>query len=303
MATKIAINRRVKEILRLLDHTPLPAHLILEGSQTFGSPEESDTGFGTVRRVRQRMLDLVRAKLVTLHEFTLAGRGTMNFYHLAPDGYRVLYHDDPPPEHRRFFRPAANLNWEHTYANARVIVKTLVAAHRAGIRVNSLRREGELTLTARNRSVQPDHFFQLAASGSVFNMLFEIDRQSETLDGHRVKAWRQRILTYQAYQEKLLAHHRKERLRRLRVIFLTISMQHAYNFLALARDLAANPRRLLFYASTIDTYLSEERALTQPILLDHRGHFQSLVNLHSSSQFQRTPVILPRQVLEPPLPL
>lgn len=299
----IVPTRRVKDILRLLDRTPLPADLILQASETFGTLDDRDDGFSNVRRVREKMQQLAARKLVSVEEYTLVHRGAVNFYQLAPDGYRMLLGRDPPPSHRKFFRPVAKLNWEHTYANAKVIVKTLVSAYRAGIRISSFCRERELILEAGGHRVEPDHFFQFQTSGRVFNQLVEVDRNTETLDSLNPRAWRQRILGYDAYQDRLLAGRRKEPQRRLRVTFLTTTIEHAYNFLALVGHLLGNRRRVLFYAATIDAYLNDRDPLRNPIFLDHRGRFQALVNIHPGSLFIRDPVQLPRHVVELPQPI
>jgi hypothetical protein len=307
MAKKILGNLeptpRVKEILRLLDRSPLPAHLIREGSITFGETEEGDGSFATDRRVRQKMQQIVAAGLASEHDFTLVGRGAMKFYQLAPAGYRLLYQVDPPDDHRKFFRPVAKLNWEHTYANAKVIIKTTTAAHSAGIRVTSFCRERELTLATVSHSVEPDHFFQFHFGGRFFNVFAEVDLNTETLDGFHPKAWRQRILAYEAYQDWLIAVWRQNGRHgpepRCRVVFLTTSTYHAYHLLSLARSLAPNPGRRLFLAATLDEYLSAADPLRSPILLDHHGNWESIVNLHASASFERSPVKLPRQLVAP----
>jgi hypothetical protein len=197
MANKFRRNieptQRVKDILRLVDKTPLPAHLILDGSRTFGSAEEPDTGFTNVRRVREKMQQLVAAGLVTERPYTIVGRGVMNFYQITPAGYELLYQAKPADSH------------QHLYANAKVIVKNLVAAHAAGIRISTFFRENETTFATGSYSVQPDNVHQLFFGGRFFNCPFEIDRNTETLDGFHPKAWRHRILAYEAYQDSLLA--------------------------------------------------------------------------------------------------
>ncbi len=295
-------NQRVIDILRLLDRTPMPADLILQASETFGRLDDPDDGFTDARRVREKMQRLTKAGLVSVQEYTITHRGATNFYHLTPEAYRLVYQKEPDEKHRRYFRPVARLNWEHVYANAKVIVKTLVSAHRGGIPILHFCRDREITIQAGPYTVVPDHFFQFKTSGRVFNHLFEVDRNTQTLDGSHPKAWRQRILGYEGYQDQLLAT-KKESLRRLRVTFLTTSIEHAYNFLALARELARNSDRVLFYAATIDAYLNDENPLVNPILLDHHGRWQALVNIHPTSFFIRDPVQLPKQVMEPGLPL
>jgi hypothetical protein len=151
--------------------------------------------------------------------------------------------------------------------------------------------------------VQPDNVHQFFFGGQFFNCPFEIDRNTETLDGFHPKAWRQRILAYEAYQDLLLATWKRDGRRfaapRLRVAFLTTSAEHAYNFLTLARELARNRDRHLFYAATLDEYLQDTNPLTSPILIDHDGRWQSLVNLHPTAAFHREPVQLPRQKVAP----
>ena len=151
--------------------------------------------------------------------------------------------------------------------------------------------------------MQPDNVHQLFFGGRFFNCPFEIDRNTETLDGFYPKAWRHRILAYEAYQDSLLASWKRAGRRfpepRLRVAFLTTSAEHGYHFLSLARELARNPDRHLFYAATLDEYLQDTNPLTSSILLDHDGRWQALVNLHPSASFQREPVQLPRKNVAP----
>jgi hypothetical protein len=299
----IELNSRVKEILRLLDRSPLPAHLIREASVTFGTEEHPGGSFMSDRRVRQKMQQLVEADLVSEHDFTIAGRGVMKFYQIAPAGYRVLYQDEPPEQHRKFFRPIAKLNWEHTYANAKTIVKTVAAAHRAGVRITSFCRENELQLETPEHTLEPDHFFQFRCGGRFFNVFYEVDLNTETLVSANPKSWRQRILAYDVYQDHLLRiwkHGRtKEPEPRFRVIFLTTTQDHEYRFLTLVHELLANRRRLLFYAATIDEYLNDDDPLRRPILLDHRGHWQAIIQIHPTSSFTRTSVKLPRITVAP----
>ena len=301
----IVPNSRLRSVLRLVDRCPLPAHLILQASETFGAADDPDDGFTNVRRVREKMQHLVEAALAAVQEYTIANHGTMKFYRLAPEGYRMLYQHDPPESHRKFFRPVARLNWEHAYANAKVIVKSLVSARRSGVRVLNFCREKELKLRVGSHYVEPDHFFLFDAAGRSFNHLFEIDCNTETLDGVSPKAWRKRIIAYEAYQDQLLANWKRSGEPgpppRLRVSFLTTSIEHAYNFLSLAGELASNPDRLLFYATTLDTYLNDNNPLLSPILLDHHGGWNSLVDLHPTSRYLREPVRLPQQIVASPM--
>lgn len=77
-----------------------------------------------------------------------------------------------------------------------------------------------------------------------------------------------------------------------RVVFLTTGAGRANHILWLAHDLARNKDRRLVYASTQDVYLSEPRAATTPILNDHFGQWQALVDPQPTSRFQREPLRL-----------
>ena len=109
-ARNIEPTQRVKDLLRLIDKTPLSADLILEGSRTFGSLEDPDPGFTNVRRVREKMQQLASAGLVAERSYTIVGRGVTKFYQLTPAGYELLYQAKPDDSQRRFFREMGKLN-------------------------------------------------------------------------------------------------------------------------------------------------------------------------------------------------
>ena len=133
-----------------------------------------------------------------------------------------------------------------------------------------------------------------------FNHLVEVDRNTETLNGVSEKAWNHRILGYSAYQDKLLAGHRHDRTRRFRVLFLSVSMEHVYNFLALAAALLPRgERRVLFVATTIDEYLRAADALREPIFLDHRGDWHAMIDLHPTACYLRRPARIPEKIFAP----
>ncbi len=78
-------------------------------------------------------------------------------------------------------------------------------------------------------------------------------------------------------------------------------MERAEHILYVASQLSRDSRRRLVYATTMDTYLSNDDALMQPIFLDHRGRFQAMVDLHPTSAFLREPVKIPVPMLAQPL--
>ena len=84
-----------------------------------------------------------------------------------------------------------------------------------------------------------------------------------------------------------------------RVVFLTTGMERVNHVLWLARELAKNADRRLVYATTQDMYVSEQYAVTQPIVIDHHGRWQAMVNAQPSSNFLREPVQLTPPVASP----
>ncbi len=77
-----------------------------------------------------------------------------------------------------------------------------------------------------------------------------------------------------------------------RVVFLTTGAGRANHILWLAHDLARNKDRRLVFSTTQDVYLSEPNAMIAPILNDHFGIWQSLVDPHPTSPFLRQPIRL-----------
>jgi len=306
-AQTIVPNRRVRDILALLDRTPLPAHLILKASVTFGTAEEPDDGFTDIRRVRERMQHLAAAGIVAVREYAFSGHGVMNFYHLAPVGYHVLHHAEPPTGQGTFFREVAVTRREHTFALAKVIVHTLVGAHRRSIPIVGFKRENSFPIEAVGRTQKPDNMWQFETADKLFNYLFELDMGTAPVDALAASSIKSKIATYEAYYDTAWrvwkTRGSRGRRPRLRVVFLTTGIERAHHILTLARQIARNPDRQLCYAVTIDTYLGEADPLCQPILLDHDGRWQALVNLHPSSPFTRPPVRLQAPPTEQGFPL
>ena len=69
--------------------------------------------------------------------------------------------------------------------------------------------------------------------------------------------------------------------------------------LAVAAETTRNSTRRLVYAATHESYLADNNPLHSPIFLDHQGDWQSLVDLHPSATYRKTPVRLTRPVESP----
>ena len=111
----------------------------------------------------------------------------------------------------------------HTFRLAEALVATLCACHARRIEIVRFIRENELTFTAGNAHVQPDGFFRLLAEGRYFNLAFEIDNSTASVDSPAANSILQKLTTYDAYQELVLSVWRRGDKRgekpRIRVVF------------------------------------------------------------------------------------
>lgn len=299
MTQTINISGRDMSLLRFLDLTPATAAQIRKVSVTFnGVP------FRDKRRVRERMQTLADAGLVKSWPAAIPGGGLMSYFRLTLEGYRVACPEsvDSPP--RTSLNEIAPSRMRHAMATADAIVHTLVACHERGVQVQRTLGDGRLTLQVGEHRQQPDFHLQLCYGGKVFNIVFEIDNATEPLDSHREQSIRTKILGYETYQDWVLrlwkesnAHGERPG---FRVVFLTRGTNRANHILWLARELARNKDRRLVYATTQDFYAGEPLAATQPIVNDHHGGWQALVDLQPTSRFAREPIRLTPPVAQSP---
>ena len=130
----------------------------------------------------------------------------------------------------------------------------------------------------------------------VFSLAFEIDNSTESLDSHAVNSVRTKLRIYDAYQEfvlsQWLAAGKTWERPRLRVVFLTRSVERAYHILSLAAATTRNRNRRLVVAATHESFVTESQPLHAPIFLDHFGAWQSLIDLHPTATFSKAPVRL-----------
>ena len=285
------LSSRDLALLQFLSRTPATAALIMKASVTFnGYP------FTGERRVRERLQALAQAKLVSRFPLALTGGGLASYYKLTPEGYRVIRGPDAELPHKSFFGALAPSRLLHSLELAETIVHSLVAAHTHHMKLSNFHRENELVLEIGHHRTSPDCHMQFTTSGKTFNVLFEIDRSTESLDSAAANSIRNKILAYEAYQDWAWQGWKQagEGGPRpyFRVAFLTATVERAYNVLALAHDYARNKDRRLCYATPLDSFLAEAGALSVPLFLDHHGNWQALVNIHSSAPFIRARVRL-----------
>lgn len=296
----IHLSLRDRDLLLLLERTPATSPLIVKASATFaGEP------FRDERRARERLQGLTGEGLARAWALAQPGGGVTKCYKLTPHGFAALYGAEIALPPRAYFQDIPLSRLEHTLSLAEVIVHTFVAAHQHRVKVTKFHRENELTLTAGQFTHQPDCHVQLRSGGKTFNVLFELDRSTESVDSYSEQSIRQKILGYEAYQDLVWQQWKStgEQPPRpyFRVAFLTLSTERAYHILTLARSLAQNPDRRLCYAATLDSYLASSDAVREPLFLDHHGGWQSLVNLHPTTVAIRTRVRLPLRVPTTPL--
>ncbi len=295
MTNAVIPSARDQSLLRLLAHTPATTALILKASEIFpGEPFHDD------RRVRERLQTLAETGLIRAFPATHGVGGPVNWYKLTAEGFRTVQGAEAALPHRSRFEAIPPSRFQHTQTLAEVIVHSFLAAHRDRCTIPFFQGDGDARIDVASHTFYPDCFFQFALSGKQFNTYFEIDQSTESIDSNAEQSIRTKLLNYEAYQDSLVAWWKGQRERGprpyFRVVFLTRSQERAYHILWLAQTCVRNGDRHLAYAATQDAYLTDLRALQSPLFLDHHGRWQSLVNLHPSSNFQRTPVRLSRPV-------
>ncbi len=301
MTNTITLSDRDRAILRLLSWTPLTTTLLLRASSTFpGDP------FGNERRLRERLQTLAGVGFIRSWSTAHAGGGLQNYYKLTPAGFQALLGIETPLPPKGFFAEISPSLFEHTLTLGEVIVATLRGCHDHRVTILRVHRENDLTFAVGDRMVQPDCFFRFTTGGKNFSVAFEIDLSTESVDSNSFQSVRRKLQTYDAYQSMVLSqwlqHGKTWERPRFRVAFLTRSIDRAYHLLAVANQIAENKNRRLVYAATLDAYLGSPDPVRSPLFVDHRGAWQSLVELHPTAQPVRPAVRLPT-IVQTPLPL
>jgi hypothetical protein len=271
---------------------------LLEESVTFDEPY---TNLNFLRRNLQKYTD---ARWIRCFQYATTSRGTLNYYKLTRDGFRLLHQDDGTPEPTAsYFAEIPVSRQEHSRALADVIVCAIVAGHRSGIRLTHFCPENQLTLSVDEQTLKPDFQMTLEApTGQLFKFLVELDNSTEPLEATDPKreSIQRKLVFYERFQEHWL-HRWRQRGRegfppRFRVLLFTRSTQRVRDMLAVARTVSRWRNRRLCYAVTIEEFLAESDAVRAPIFLDHFGCWQGLMQLHPPDTVVRTPVRLPAPV-------
>lgn len=298
MSNRVSLSPRDLSVLRLLSWTPATTSLLWRASTTFeGDP------FIDERRIRERLQTLCEAGFVRSWATAHAGGGLENYYKMTPVGFELLYGADSPQPPRAFFTEVSPSLFEHTFRLAEAIVETVRACHTRRVKIDRFIRENDLTFRVGDEQVQPDCMFRMSTGGKAFNIAFEIDNSTESLDSLAASSVRRKLATYHGYQELVLSQWRaagKQWERpRFRVVFLTQSIERAHHILSLAAETTRSTSRRLAYAATLESYVTADDPLHTPIMLDHRGEWRSLVDLHPTAPHRNAPVRLARPVESP----
>lgn len=253
------------QILRALCRSPLSTSQLLELSATFPQP------FSAPRPLRRRMQALASAGWVHCWQYASTSRGAENYYKVTPAGYRLLNGPKAPLPPRGFFRPVSLGLQEHTRALADFLVCTLVSTHDAGLAIMACHRENDVRLALGSEIQMPDMMLQLRRGDEAFNFFIEVDNATEPIFSHKEReSWERKICFYDRFQDS--APHR------FRVVVLTTRSDHRHqSILHAASHLVRNPRRHLFYATPLATYLAQQSAVLSPCFLDHVGKAHSLI--------------------------
>lgn len=255
---QILLTPRDIDIFQALDRCPLTTQQLLKISQTFVIP------FTNERKVRARMQILHEAGRVNCWPLAVAGRGMPNYYTLSRKGYRLLHGSKAKLPTKRVGYPVAIAHQEHTHRLADFIVHTAVVAHLAGIDFTGFCRENTVCLQVGEDKLYPDCAFVLRTpAGEDFHFLVELDNQTERIRSEKdADSWQRKIQIYEAVQNRST--------KRFRVLVITTrSRDRALHILRLAREMASNPDRSLFYGTTLEDYLEDSQALTAACFLDH----------------------------------
>jgi hypothetical protein len=200
MATSVFLSARDISLLRLLSWTPATTSLLLKACVTFdGEPFQDE------RRLRERLLTLCRADFLRAWAAAFGRGGLENYYKIAPLGFTRLYGHEAKLPSRAFFSEVSPSLFEHTFRLAETIIATLIGCHGTRVTIERFCRENELALPIGGNYLQPDCFFRLQRSGRYFNLAFEIDQSTESIDSYVGNSMRSKLRLYHAYQEEVLS--------------------------------------------------------------------------------------------------
>ena len=245
------------------------------------------TGFGSDRRLQDRLMQLTRGGLLRRFRYA-ALEGTGQFYYtLTPESFHLIHGTEAALPAPAQFREIGIARHHHTHSLAEFIVHTLVAAPVANATIGEFTRKNGLKLTIDADDLYPDASFTLTLPDRTpFLFFLELDNSTEPLGSPRSRdSWLRKLRFYEELQNRSTM--------RFRVLgVVTRSKQRLLNIAAMAATAATNPQRSLFLGVHLAEFLASDRPLTSPIFTDHRSLHISL--LPSRHRLQLMSPLLPR---------
>lgn len=261
----IVPTTRDLDVLIALDRCPLTVAQLLKLSETFTLP------FTTTRRVQERLSLLAERGFVHRWQYAVPGQGTMNYYTLSKDGYRLLHGPGTTLPGHRAFEPLSASRLMHTQALADFIVHTAVAAHRGGFTMTDFHREGSLRLHVVVDYLYPDCAFQLTApEGTKFAFYGELDNGTEPVRTEYGRgAFERKIRFYEAYKDQCKVRGLDHRFRV--ALVTTGTTKRLVHLLHRTEELLRLKRRPLAFGVTLADYLACKAPLTSECFTDNCG--------------------------------
>ena len=267
MATvRVSLTARDDEMFRAIDRCVLTVRQLRSLSRTFR------VGFGSDRRLQNRLVQLTRAGLLRRFRYAaLEGSGQF-YYTLTPESFYLIHGNDAALPGPGAFREIGIARHHHTHSLTEFIVQTVIAARAADAEIGDFTRENGLKLTIAGDDLYPDGSFTLTQPGRApFLFYVELDNSTEPLGSERSRdSWLRKMRFYEEVQ-----NHSTTRFRVLGIV--TRSKQRLQNIAALAASVATNPQRSIFLGAHLPDFLGSERPLTSPLFTDHRGLHVSLL--------------------------
>jgi hypothetical protein len=263
------LTQRDFDILLSLDRCPLTVRQLLKLSETFaGRP------FTSERSVQDRLQKLGDAGWLQRWTFATASRaGAPDYAKLTLVGYRLLYGEKAQPPTKRYLKEVGIAHQHHTHCLAEFIVHTAVAAHRQGLAMKNFSRENTLRLEVAQESLFPDAAFDLVTRDEQsYRFYVELDNGTERVRSEtETESWQRKIRLYEQWQDRMAPE-------RFRVLAVTTrSRDRLDHILALARQHARNPLRLLVYAVHLDDFLRCENAIQERCFAHHHRRPVALI--------------------------
>jgi hypothetical protein len=260
MATaRVKLTARDEDLFRAIDRCPLTVRQLRRLSCTFS------IGFGSDRRLQDRLAQLTRAGLLRRFRYASSLGSGQFYYTLTAQSFYVIHGDDAVLPGPSAFREVSIARQHHTHCLSDFLTHTMLATKQAQATLSDFTRENALKLTIDGHDLFPDSSLTLTVPGRPsFLFYVELDNSTEVLASRGAReSWIKKLRFYENLQNVT-----PTRFRVLGVV--TRSVQRLHNLTSLAASIAVNKDRSVFLSVFLPDYLGADRPLTTPIFTDHR---------------------------------